>query len=499
MKNPFKQYTWDDIEIIDENDTKKSLVHPPTSFDIKKADDEKRLVFGWALVSATSDGEKIIDHQGDIVEQEDLEEGAYEYVLNFRDAGEEHNAGLRKKARMVESVVFTSEKLKAMGIPEGTIPYGWWIGFYVDDDRTWELIKNGTYKMFSIEGRAIREPVTKEVAKSDSEVVAKTFGELVEKFNPYHDRLGRFTSGGGFGVSSSQYTGNQDTKAVTFSANPKTRAGALAIARHGGVVPAAYGDDYAPPKKVENPKAEKPKTKKPKVEKPKDEPQADENGFTPAKSKDEAVEYAKSKLGFESANYGKLDVDTINHVNKEITAIQKKYPELRESVKNIEIDNRQGVYAAAGASISGKSTLYIGNTQYGKGLEHVKDHYQKDVDSGFHPVGTDYKSVIWHEYGHMFAYTKCKTGMGFAANETLGYWDGVDYAKGIRSRNYEKGVLRDAAKSLKITQKEFKSRISRYAEKNPAETFAEAFAEFNTSANPRPECIALMKAAGILK
>lgn len=204
---------------------------PLSNFAIKKADDDKRLVFGWALVSATSDGQKIIDYQGDIVEQEDLEEGAYEYVLNFRDAGEEHVPGLRKKARMVESVVFTEEKLNAMGIPAGTVPYGWWIGFYVDDDKTWELIKNGTYKMFSIEGRAIREPVANEVTKSDAlkyldefpefgmwheenldateeekkaakayydskKKVAKSFSELVEKFNPYHDSKGRFTTAG---------------------------------------------------------------------------------------------------------------------------------------------------------------------------------------------------------------------------------------------------------------------------------------------------------------
>lgn len=159
-----------------------------TSFHITKADDDKRLVFGWALVSATSDGQQIIDHQGDIVDQDELEEGAYEYVLNFRDAGEEHIGSLRKKARMVESVVFTEEKLKAMGIPQGTVPYGWWIGFYVDDDKTWELIKNGTYKMFSIEGKAVREPVDEPVTKSDNEdsgSVAKSFSELMNGVDGY--------------------------------------------------------------------------------------------------------------------------------------------------------------------------------------------------------------------------------------------------------------------------------------------------------------------------
>lgn len=150
-----------------------------SSLNIIKADEDKRLVFGWALVSALKDGTKIVDHQGDIVDQDELEEGAYEYVLNFRDSGEEHMPDLRKKARLVESVVFTEEKLQAMGIPFGTIPIGWWIGFYVDDDEAWEKIKNGTYRMFSIEGRAVREPVHGPVTKNDSERVGKTFSELM--------------------------------------------------------------------------------------------------------------------------------------------------------------------------------------------------------------------------------------------------------------------------------------------------------------------------------
>lgn len=200
------------------------------NFHIAKADEDQRLVFGWALVSERTDGETIIDHQGDIVDPDELEKGAYEYVLKFRDAGEEHIGTLRKKAKMVESCVFTPEKMKALGIPEGTVPVGWWIGFHVDDDRTWELIKNGTYNMFSIEGKAVREPVNEPVAKNafdewledhldaDEETqrrmkekldrpraVAKSFSEIVEKFNPYHDSKGRFTSGSGGNYASFTY------------------------------------------------------------------------------------------------------------------------------------------------------------------------------------------------------------------------------------------------------------------------------------------------------
>lgn len=130
-------------------------------FSIYKTDDDKRLVFGWASVAITVDGEQLEDRQKDIIEPEDLEEAAYEYVLNFRDTGEEHISSMRKKGKLVESCVFTEEKQKAMGIPPGTLPVAWWIGFKIEDDDAWARVKNGTYKMFSIEGKANRIPVEK--------------------------------------------------------------------------------------------------------------------------------------------------------------------------------------------------------------------------------------------------------------------------------------------------------------------------------------------------
>lgn len=126
-------------------------------FQIMKSDDDKRLIFGWASVAIRKDGTQVVDHENDMIDPEDLEPAVYDYVLEYRDGGERHNPNLRKKARMVESVIFTKEKMKAMGIPEGTVPEGWWIGFKVDDDAAWDKIKKGIYKAFSIEGTAIRE------------------------------------------------------------------------------------------------------------------------------------------------------------------------------------------------------------------------------------------------------------------------------------------------------------------------------------------------------
>lgn len=128
---------------------------------VYKTDDDKRLVFGWASVAVTAEGEQLEDRQHDIIDPEELERAAYEYVLNFRDTGEEHVESLRKKGRLVESCVLTREKQALMGIPEGVLPEGWWIGFKIDDDEAWEKVKNGTYRAFSIEGTAERVPVEK--------------------------------------------------------------------------------------------------------------------------------------------------------------------------------------------------------------------------------------------------------------------------------------------------------------------------------------------------
>ncbi len=126
-------------------------------FKIMKSDDDKMLVFGWANVSMRVDGELIEDWQADIIEPEELEKAAYEYVLLYREGGEMHERG--GAAVLIESVVFTEEKMQAMGIPAGTLPIGWWIGFKVLDEEVWEKVKDGTYPMFSIEGEAERVEV----------------------------------------------------------------------------------------------------------------------------------------------------------------------------------------------------------------------------------------------------------------------------------------------------------------------------------------------------
>ena len=47
-------------------------------FHILKSDGDQRLVFGWASVSVTVDGEQVEDLHGDAVDPEELEKAAFE-------------------------------------------------------------------------------------------------------------------------------------------------------------------------------------------------------------------------------------------------------------------------------------------------------------------------------------------------------------------------------------------------------------------------------------
>ena len=137
---------------------------------ISKADDDKMQAFGWANVAIRVDGEVIQDWQDDIVEIDELENAAYNFVLHYRSGGEMHQKS--DVATLIESVVFTKEKMDAMGIPPETIPEAWWIGFQVNDPDVWEKVKDGEYQMFSIEGDAVREQV-ETVTKSKNHLTFK--------------------------------------------------------------------------------------------------------------------------------------------------------------------------------------------------------------------------------------------------------------------------------------------------------------------------------------
>jgi hypothetical protein len=126
--------------------------------EIAKMDTDKRQVFGWCTVTHLN-GEEVIDLQGDYIPLEEIEKAAYSYVIDSRKGGDMHSRDGElplHTSDMVESFVVTPEKLQKMGLRSDALPHGWWVGFKVNDDKQWDMVKNGERTGFSIHGSGKR-------------------------------------------------------------------------------------------------------------------------------------------------------------------------------------------------------------------------------------------------------------------------------------------------------------------------------------------------------
>lgn len=141
-------------KVVDKHDDSVDVVW---SGEFSKVDDEKRQVFGYASVVEV-DGEPVVDRQGDYISIDEVEKSAYDYVQKSRKGGDMHRRNGSEPhhvSDMIESFVITKEKIEKMGLPAET-PLGWWVGFKVNDDATWDKVKSGERTGFSIHGRGSR-------------------------------------------------------------------------------------------------------------------------------------------------------------------------------------------------------------------------------------------------------------------------------------------------------------------------------------------------------
>ena len=123
-------------------------------FEVVKSKDEQHLVSGWASVSINADGSIPLDWDDDVIAPATLEKAAISFMKDFALSGEMHSG--KEKGHVVESIVLTKEKQQAIGIPEGCVPEGWFITVEVQDQEVYKKVKDGTYKMFSIQGKGAR-------------------------------------------------------------------------------------------------------------------------------------------------------------------------------------------------------------------------------------------------------------------------------------------------------------------------------------------------------
>lgn len=124
------------------------------SGQILKADNEQRMVYGWASV-ITENGIPVVDTQGDVIKSDTMIKAATEFMLSQRVTKEMHMGG--KIGEFVHSLPLTKEVADALGIKSDK--EGWIVACKVYDDTVWKKVKSGELKAFSIGGRAKREKI----------------------------------------------------------------------------------------------------------------------------------------------------------------------------------------------------------------------------------------------------------------------------------------------------------------------------------------------------
>ena len=119
---------------------------------ILKADDEQRIVYGWASV-ITENGERVVDRQGDVIEADTLVKAVNDFMENVR-VGKTMHTG-EQTGMVIHSLPITKEIGDSLGIQSDR--EGWVVAYKVYDEDVWKMVKSGELAAFSIGGRAIKE------------------------------------------------------------------------------------------------------------------------------------------------------------------------------------------------------------------------------------------------------------------------------------------------------------------------------------------------------
>lgn len=152
------------------------------------------------------------------------------------------------------------------------------------------------------------------------------------------------------------------------------------------------------------------------------------------------------------------------------------------------INMGDNTYAWCYIKIGGKVQVNPIGKFYGNWANVVRS-YEEDVRSGWHPIGTTAESIVVHELGHAVDGLLAQSGI------LGGYTSNGEFR--LASSSLKQTIMKRAAKidpdiadamdfdkfhKSSLAVKRF---VSQYATKNGKEWFAECFAEYLTSANPR--------------
>lgn len=165
------------------------------------------------------------------------------------------------------------------------------------------------------------------------------------------------------------------------------------------------------------------------------------------------------------------DVECAKGIYKSQERIFTKYPELIgkfNSINTLKLNSMTYAQCLVGTGHGGITV----NSTYFKDVNRIIKKYDKDIKLGYHCTGTNYESIVTHEFGH--ALDDLLTNTYHMAGNT---------GKKVK---YVSSMLRPKvmrACGLKVG--DIEKEVSGYATKDAMEWFAECFSEWMDSPNPR--------------
>lgn len=188
--------------------------------------------------------------------------------------------------------------------------------------------------------------------------------------------------------------------------------------------------------------------------------------------------YVVKENNFDSNEELKLegcDLEAAKQVYIAFEEVYNKFPQLKGKLASVRAYNFKNnmVFAECqgGFGVGG-----IGlNTQKYKSYKILEKEYKEDIKAGFHPKGTDWTAILTHEFGH-------------AIDDYLSFGLKLAGEKSGKVKRMSSVMRTKVLKKVGLKTGDTRSieqQVSEYATKNAAEFFAECFAEYMKSENPR--------------
>lgn len=170
------------------------------------------------------------------------------------------------------------------------------------------------------------------------------------------------------------------------------------------------------------------------------------------------------------------DLDSAKSIASSYERVFSTYPQVRNKIGGVTAKDLGGGTYAQCYLYSDKRIEVNNSDEFFGDFNRVIKSYENDVKWKWHPVGTTAESIVIHELGH-------------AIDGLLTDAEVLDSGFSLKSEKYHTAsfyIRSKVAMSTGVKIKDMGSSVSTYGSSNEMEWFAECFAEYLTSANPRP-------------